>query len=475
MISGAITNSGKAVTFTLAGLISTGLLTARKALPFIIGGSLGSAFLVLWAAIDFKYMVLVILGITGLYYQFGDMKSSRTKMTAGILLGFGLLFYGLQLIKTGASPIREFSWFTNFILATQEYWLPALFIGAIAALIAQSGSAVSIIAITLVNADLLNMDQTIMLIYGTNIGSGVSTGILAYTLPGTSRQLVLFHAFFKIAGSVLLVPLLYLETYAGIPLIKHLVSFLTSSSGIQIAIIYLLYELVTGIVLAPLLNKVSELLSRYSPPSDEEVFSNLKYISEVNLEDIESASALLEKEQARLLRNAPNYLDKIRDEVNHHEKLDYKVLHNANGSINKEIQYYIASLLKLDPTPTQAETLFYIHNIQESINSINESLYELVDLIHQEEVSSSPQLFITKITEGLHAILTTACESLESTDSSDADLLVLMTADRGGLTDKLKQDYLTSEKNLNIQEKKTLLAVLSYYERIIWGLNKVGR
>ena len=257
VVSGIITNSGKAVTFTLVGLCEAGLINFRKSMPIIMGGSIGSAFIVLWASFNFEVVVYLLLGIAGLYFQFGDRKNLKTRVISGIVLGFGLLFYGLEMIKLGAAPIKTMPWFEHYILLTQGHWFFALVIGAVLALVSQSGSSVAIIAISLVNAGILGVDEAIMLVFGTNVGSGISTAMLGLGLNGMSRRLVMFHGFFKIVGVFILVPLLYWEVYGNIPLIKNFVSHYSSHASMQIATIYLLYEVITGIVVGGLLNPIA--------------------------------------------------------------------------------------------------------------------------------------------------------------------------------------------------------------------------
>ncbi len=260
MIAGIITNSGKTVTFSLVALSELGVLNLRKCLPIIMGGSVGSAFIVLYASFSFENVVYGLFLIAGIFYQFGNMKKDRTKLIAGVALGFALLLYGLHLIKVGAAPMKEFPWFEGYIKATQGHWLLALAVGAVLALVSQSGSSVAIIAISLVNTHILGYDEAVMLIFGTNIGSGISTAMLGFGLNDLSRQLILFHGFFKIIGVVVMVPALYLEVYAGVPLLKDFVAGMTGDASMQIALIYLLYEIVTAMLVASFLPQIARMI-----------------------------------------------------------------------------------------------------------------------------------------------------------------------------------------------------------------------
>lgn len=257
LFSGVVTSSGKAVTFSLIPLAELGQLNLRRCLPFVMGGSVGSAFIVLYASFDFELVVFILMGIAGMLSQFGNQKEKKLKLITHVILGFALLFYGLQLIKMGAAPVKDLPWFNHFLYASQGHWYIALAVGAGLAFLSQSGSSVAIIAMSLVSAGLLGFDEAVMVVFGTNVGSGFSTAFLGIGLRGIGRQLVLFHGLFKIVGVFVLVPLYAFEQNNNIFLIKGLVQQLSQIASMQIAIIYLLYEIITGFAITAFLSPVA--------------------------------------------------------------------------------------------------------------------------------------------------------------------------------------------------------------------------
>jgi len=257
LFAGVATSSGKAVTFSLVPLAELGQLNLRRCLPFVMGGSVGSAFIVLYASLDFELVVFILMGIAGMLSQFGNQKEKKLKRITHVILGFALLFYGLQLIKMGAAPIKDLPWFNQYLYASQGHWFIALAVGAALAFLSQSGSSVAIIAMSLVSSGLLGFDEAVMVVFGTNVGSGFSTAFLGMGLRGIGRQLVLFHGFFKISGIFVLVPLYALEQSNHLFLIKGLVQQLSQTPSMQIAIIYLLYEIVTGFALTAFLSPIA--------------------------------------------------------------------------------------------------------------------------------------------------------------------------------------------------------------------------
>ena len=473
-LAGGVTNSGKAVTFTLIGFVASGILSARRALPVIVGASFGSSLLVLWVSIDFKVLELIMLGIAGFYYQFGNMKQARSKFIAGLVLGLGLIFFGLDMLKAGAEPMKHNPDFIKFVSATHGYWLSAFAIGAIGAFVTQSGSSISIIAISFVGAGLLDFDQMVMLIYGTNIGSGFSTATLAFGMKGASRQLVFFHAAMKMVGSLVLVPLLYIETHFQVPAVKHIASLVSSDKGVQIGSIYILYEIVSALMLWLCMYPVSLLLESLWPPSAEESLSRLEFISPTAKLNLDEAAFMIEKEQARLLARAPHYFDDYRDKVPAHKKIPAETLFEANVSVEKEIQARISELLKRDLSTDHTEDLLQRHSIHEWITTINRDMYELVKLLNKNKSRGIPRGFILSIIGGIDALLDVACDSISSGDTASAYLLIEMTEHRETLLSRVKPRHLAMDGGIAIDTKKILLDIVVYYERIVWILNKMA-
>ncbi|MBI3562943.1 MAG: Na/Pi cotransporter family protein [Gammaproteobacteria bacterium] len=476
VIAGTITNSGKAVTFSLTGFITAGMLTTRAALPIIIGGSLGSSFLVLWVSIDFAVLELFILGVAGILFQFGDMKSTRMKLLAGVLLGLGLIFYGLDMLKGGAAPLKDAPAFIAFVSDARGYWLTAFALGAIGAFITQSGSSLSIIVIAFVNAGLLDFDQSVMFVYGTNVGSGISTAMLSLGVAGTAKQMVIFHALVKLAGSMVLIPLLYVEVYLGVPLAKALAAKMAEGLGPQIGVIYLSYEFVSGMLLLVLMSAIIPVLNYFFPPTQEEKLSAIKYLRNFSTRSPELGTVHIKKELARIIKRAPRYLDMLRDEIAANQKIRETILYEANAAVQKEIQECIAALLKTNLNKRQTDQLLIQHTLAEASVTLDKKLLQFVKTIREHKKSILPDEFVYNLTESLHLMLFSVTECIQVESSFDARYLVIMTENRDRVVERLKQKYLLGSDDLsNTAARKKVIDLILCYEQILWTLNKIAK
>ncbi len=476
IIAGGLTNSGKAVTFSLVGMVSSGALTARRCMPIIIGGSFGSSLLVLWVSIDFAMVQFALLGIAGLYYQFGNMKKVPTKFFSGLAFGLGLVLLGLEMLRHGASTVKDNAEFLHLISTTHGYWFAAFVLGAVGAFVTQSGATISLIAITFLSAGLLDFDQTVMFVYGTNVGSGVSTAVLGYGMTGTSRQLVYFHATVKIMGALVLVPLLYMENYWHLPGIKAFVALFTQAPGTQVGAIYITYELMSALALLVFIGYVSKVFNFFWPASQEEALSQPLYITAVPNASPTDAVTLILKEQVRILHRSPRYLAPFREHVAKHDKpLTPSALREANNTLQLEIQHHIAELMKRDLPPQLSGELLHLHATQKWLGSLDKYLFELAELMVKAKASELPAKITSNIIHSIDVLLGSARLTVsENHRWASAQVLIDITSKRETLVGWFRSKKLEDVVGANLATKKILLEIIVAFERLVWIFNQLA-
>ncbi|NQU03249.1 MAG: Na/Pi cotransporter family protein, partial [Syntrophaceae bacterium] len=309
-LSGFVTQSTSVATFIVASLISSGLLTVRKSLPIIFWANAGCSTLVLIAVLDIKYVVLLLLGLSGTCYAFE--KPARFHHALGALFGISLLFLGLNMVSTGTAPFAEYPGFKSLLLALKDSYVLIFVIGGILAFISQTAIGIVIIAITMTNAGIFTMDQTLMIIYGVHAGSSITTYVLSSSLKGSAKQSVMAQVLFNLFGVIIFVAMFYIELYTDVPLVKSFVGLLSGEIKHQAALVVLLFNFLIPIILSFLLAPYYRILNHFWPPLEEEALSKIKFIHEHAADDPETAILLIEKEILRLLKRIPLYLDMLR-------------------------------------------------------------------------------------------------------------------------------------------------------------------
>ena len=111
-----IIQSSSVTTVMVVGMVNAGLMTLKQAIGVIFGSNIGTTVTAWIMAYSLEKYGLPIIGFSALFYLFS--KSDRVRFLAVFVLGLGMVFFGLELMKQGLSPIRnmpEFvSWFSRF-------------------------------------------------------------------------------------------------------------------------------------------------------------------------------------------------------------------------------------------------------------------------------------------------------------------------------------------------------------------------
>src|SRR5688572_31821799 len=110
IVTGALVQSTSGIVFILVSLVASGLTTVRRVLPIVTWANVGCGALVFAAVLDLRLAILDLIGLAGAAFAFD--KSHRSH-ALGAIFGVGILFYGIELMKTGAAPLKELPWFSD--------------------------------------------------------------------------------------------------------------------------------------------------------------------------------------------------------------------------------------------------------------------------------------------------------------------------------------------------------------------------
>ncbi|HZV08548.1 MAG TPA: Na/Pi symporter, partial [Novosphingobium sp.] len=215
LLAGAIMQSVNAVTYVLVALVSAGTIEKRRAFPVVSWANLGTSMLVLIAALNMHLAILTLLGMTGAAYYLGLDQSSRHRHVVNALLGVGLLFLGVDFIKTAAHGLRDSSLLHVAMAYSGRFWVLSFLVGAAVAMVIQSSTTVAVLAMAMAGAGLLPFLSGAMVVMGAGLGSGLSALPLAGKLKGSARQLVLYQLALKAVGVAGLLGLFLADWLAG--------------------------------------------------------------------------------------------------------------------------------------------------------------------------------------------------------------------------------------------------------------------
>lgn len=196
----AIIQSSSATTVMTVGFVNAGLLSLVQAIGVVLGANIGTTVTAQLIAFKITQFALPAIGIGAGLKLFS--KSKKYVYIGEIILGFGLLFFGLSTMKTAFDPLKASEDFRHLFLLVGDYKLLGVLIGAILTVIVQSSSATIGITLALATSGLLSFEASVALILGENIGTTITANIAAIGTNLAARRTAFAHFLFNSLGTL---------------------------------------------------------------------------------------------------------------------------------------------------------------------------------------------------------------------------------------------------------------------------------
>ena len=132
--------------------------------------------------------------------------------------------------------------------ARESLWL-VFFVAAALTFLVQSSAVVCVVGVTLASVGVIGVDEALMLVYGSCAGSGAVVYALALNIRGRARQVAMYTVLDNALVCLVFVPLLLVEVYFDIPLVRAMVLSVDLGLQQQLALVYVL----VGCALAPVM------------------------------------------------------------------------------------------------------------------------------------------------------------------------------------------------------------------------------
>jgi len=200
IVAGIVTQSSNAVISMAVGLMNANAIDLRRSILIPTWSHVGTSALVILVAVDFRVAASYIVALAGIGIYFGFSRSDQSSKAINILLGAGLLFFGIGMIKSGTEPLREILINEGVVAyVSNAAWLAVLF-GAGLTLICQSSSIAGAVAVAATTIGLINFGAACWIIYGANLGSAFNHYVMGLGHQGELRQISLMQVLQKVCG-----------------------------------------------------------------------------------------------------------------------------------------------------------------------------------------------------------------------------------------------------------------------------------
>ena len=197
-----IIQSSSVTTVMVVGMVNAGIMTLLQAIGVILGANIGTTITGWILVIKIGKYGLPMLGIAAFFYLFS--KRDTLRYLAMFVMGLGMVFFGLELMKDGFAPIKNMPGFEDLFQRFQpdSYWglWKCVLVGAALTALVQSSSATLGITMGLAFTGAIDYATAAALVLGENVGTTI-TALLASLGAGTNaRRAAYAHTMFNLIG-----------------------------------------------------------------------------------------------------------------------------------------------------------------------------------------------------------------------------------------------------------------------------------
>ena len=202
----AIIQSSSATTVMVVGFVNAGLMSLVQSIGVVMGANIGTTVTAQLIAFKITKYALPAIGIGAGLKLFS--KNRQYVYIGEIILGFGILFFGLATMKQAFDPLKSSEEFRQLFLLVGDYKLLGVLIGALLTVIVQSSSATIGITLALATSGLISFEASVALILGENIGTTITANLAAIGTNVAARRTAFAHFLFNFLGTVYILLLL---------------------------------------------------------------------------------------------------------------------------------------------------------------------------------------------------------------------------------------------------------------------------
>ena len=375
----ALLNSSTITTVLMVGFVAAGLMTLNQTVPMIMGANIGSTITAQIIAFNLSAVTPVILAIGFLLRALGRREALRH--LGSMLLGFGLLFLGIQFMGDGTRPLRTFQPFID-IMQDMRNPLVGVLIGAIFTAIVQSSAATMAIAIAIGSQGLMPLESGIALVLGANVGTCLTALLASIGKSAEALQVGVVHLIFNVLGVV--------AWFFFIPQLAEMVRHISPSAPDlqgtarlaaetprQLANAHTLFSVVTTLILIWFTGPVGKLAQAIVPSRPKNVKEDYEpaYLDESGLTAPSLGLQRVHLELNRLAELTLDMVKRARTVVVQGGKQDLDTLVSRDNQIDRlelSILMYLGKLSQLEHTEDQGREMISLTQIASTLEALSD-------------------------------------------------------------------------------------------------------
>ena len=377
-----IIQSSGATTVMVVSFVNAGLLTLKQSVGIIFGANIGTtitAWIVSFFGFQFNISAFAV-PVFGIGFIMQSLKRFGKKSFGEALMGFGLLFLGLDMLSSIMPELSadDVDFLTALTGRGALSVAAGIFAGLVITMLIHSSSAATAIILTMSYNRLLSWEFAAAMVLGSNIGSTIDAVIASIGTRVNARRAAAIHVLFNVAGTALAViffrPLLFLvdilvpgEVYESIT--NHL------------AMLHTVFNLTNTLIFLPFVDQIAAVSEKLIRPKQDEAPGayRLEFNPSLRKENASASIMRAEKEIVDMFSVAIRMFEKIRaclssenPGIIEKEMQAFADSENYADQMQEELSKYLAHCMNLPITEKQRQNISQMLRIIDEIESMTD-------------------------------------------------------------------------------------------------------
>jgi phosphate:Na+ symporter len=482
-----VVQSSSITTVMVIGFVNSGVMQLTQALGVIMGANIGTTITGWILVLKIGKYGLPILGAAAIIYLFS--KGDRVRFWAMVIMGIGMIFFGLELMKDACSLIKEHpsfeSWFQSF--QANDYFgvLGCALIGCMLTVMVQSSSATLGITISLASQGVISYPTAAALVLGENIGTTITAYLASLGATTNARRAAYFHIIFNLAGVLWITAIFHwyielVQYVVGDDVTKVIVvdGKPTYDTTATIAATHSIFNITNTLIFLPFLPVFVKLLERFVPAK---AYKEKPHLTDLDVRILDTPLLAIEQSQKEIEKMGDgctkmmDWLKTLYKQENRDRSLGERLHHRERvlDSVHDELAVFITSLLSGNvphATAEEARLQLRMADEYESVSDYLANLEKFDRKLRDVELrfTKSQRKDLLELHELLQKHLEMVNDSLKQRNTDVMTKLETIGKRIRDLLKALRRKHLEDLSSGNIQPQVSVayLAALNAYARV---------
>ena len=380
--------SSSATSAIAIGFVRAGLMSLEQSVGIIIGANIGTTITAFLIGMKVEELALYFVFLGVLITLFSKRK--KHTYAGQIVLGFGILFFGLKLMGDELSKLGELDFFETLAITMQNQPILGFICGIGMTALVQSSSAVVGIIQKIYDSGALTLTATLPFVFGSNIGTTITAIIASIGGSLSARRSAAINVLFNTVGSILFMFLLH----PYVDLIAYISTTFNVPPMMQIAIAHILRAVIISILAYPCINLMVTVIKKLVPGEEQTIELNLDVLDPKLAESLPAGALGVSKQvtvkmgelASDCLRASQSYFNEGSGKFS----LASKQYEDAINSLDAKITDYLMNIAH--NSMSDHDTNEFIANLQvikniERVGDLTMNLNEFFELAYDDKAT----------------------------------------------------------------------------------------